>query len=104
MPEEYLALFDPRGRVDTERVPAAPRASGQAAPRLDVSDRCGSERGEIGADQIVDGGSVGLMTELTAAAWSAEYKEVVAFAILVLVMVLRPQGLLAKRGALAAAG
>jgi branched-chain amino acid transport system permease protein/neutral amino acid transport system permease protein len=47
---------------------------------------------------------IGLMTELTAAAWSAEYKEVVAFAILVLVMVLRPQGLLAKRGALAAAG
>jgi len=28
----------------------------------------------------------------------------VAFAILVLVMVLRPQGLLAKRGAMAAAG
>lgn len=47
---------------------------------------------------------IGLMTELTAAAWSAEYKEVVAFAILVIVMVLRPQGLLAKRGALAAAG
>jgi len=47
---------------------------------------------------------IGLMTELTAAAWSAEYKEVVAFGILVLVMVLRPQGLLAKRGALAAAG
>src|SRR5437016_1029195 len=47
---------------------------------------------------------IGLMTELTAAAWSAEDKEVVAFAILVLVMVLRPQGLLAKRGALAAAG
>lgn len=47
---------------------------------------------------------IGLMTEFTAAAWSAEYKEVVAFAILVLVMVLRPQGLLAKRGALAAAG
>ncbi len=47
---------------------------------------------------------IGLMTEFTAAAWSAEYKEVVAFAILVIVMVLRPQGLLAKRGALAAAG
>ena len=47
---------------------------------------------------------IGLMTELTAAAWSAEYTEVVAFAILVVVMVLRPQGLLAKRGALAAAG
>ena len=30
--------------------------------------------------------------------------EVVAFGMLVLVMVLRPQGLLAKRGALAAAG
>jgi branched-subunit amino acid ABC-type transport system permease component len=47
---------------------------------------------------------IGLITELSAAAWSPEYKEVTAFAILVLVMVLRPQGLLAKRGALAAAG
>ncbi len=47
---------------------------------------------------------IGLITELSAAAWSPQYKEVVAFAILVLVMVLRPQGLLAKRGALAAAG
>ena len=47
---------------------------------------------------------IGLITEFSAAAWSPEYKEVVAFGILVLVMVLRPQGLLAKRGALAAAG
>jgi branched-chain amino acid transport system permease protein/neutral amino acid transport system permease protein len=47
---------------------------------------------------------IGLITEMSAAAWSPEYKEVVAFGILVLVMVLRPQGLLAKRGALAAAG
>jgi branched-chain amino acid transport system permease protein/neutral amino acid transport system permease protein len=47
---------------------------------------------------------IGMVTELSAAAISPEYKEVVAFAILVLVMVLRPQGLLAKRGALAAAG
>jgi branched-subunit amino acid ABC-type transport system permease component len=47
---------------------------------------------------------IGLITEVSAAAWSPEYKEVVAFGILVLVMVLRPQGLLAKRGALAAAG
>ena len=47
---------------------------------------------------------IGLVTELSAAAWSPEYKQVVAFGILVLVMVLRPQGLLAKRGALAAAG
>ena len=47
---------------------------------------------------------IGEMTELSAAAISADYKEVVAFAVLVLVMVLRPQGLLAKRGALAAAG
>jgi branched-subunit amino acid ABC-type transport system permease component len=47
---------------------------------------------------------IGLITELSAAAWSPEYKEVVAFGILVLVMVLRPQGLLAKRGAMAAAG
>jgi branched-subunit amino acid ABC-type transport system permease component len=47
---------------------------------------------------------IGLVTELSAAALSSEYKEVVAFGVLVLVMVLRPQGLLAKRGALAAAG
>ena len=47
---------------------------------------------------------IGLITELSAATWSPEYKEVVAFAILVLVMVLRPQGLLARRGAMAAAG
>jgi len=47
---------------------------------------------------------IGLITELSAATWSAEYKEVVAFGILVLVMVLRPQGLLARRGALTAAG
>ncbi len=47
---------------------------------------------------------IGMVTELSAAAWLAEYKEVVAFGILVLVMVLRPQGLLAKRGAMASAG
>jgi branched-chain amino acid transport system permease protein/neutral amino acid transport system permease protein len=47
---------------------------------------------------------IGMITELSAAAWAPEYKEVVAFGILVLVMVLRPQGLLSKRGALAAAG
>ena len=47
---------------------------------------------------------IGLVTELSAAIWSPDYKQVVAFAILVIVMVLRPQGLLAKRGALAAAG
>jgi len=47
---------------------------------------------------------IGLITELSAAVWSPDYKQVVAFAILVLVMVLRPQGLLARRGALAAAG
>jgi branched-chain amino acid transport system permease protein/neutral amino acid transport system permease protein len=47
---------------------------------------------------------IGMITELSAAAIAPEYKEVVAFAILVAVMVLRPQGLLAKRGALAAAG
>jgi branched-subunit amino acid ABC-type transport system permease component len=47
---------------------------------------------------------IGLVTELSAAVWSPDYKQVVAFAILVAVMVLRPQGLLARRGALAAAG
>lgn len=47
---------------------------------------------------------IGLLTELSAAVWSPDYKQVIAFAILVVVMVLRPQGLLAKRGALAAAG
>jgi branched-subunit amino acid ABC-type transport system permease component len=47
---------------------------------------------------------IGEMTEVSAAIISPEYKQVTAFAVLVLVMVLRPQGLLAKRGALAAAG
>ncbi len=47
---------------------------------------------------------IGEMTEISAAVISPEYKQVVAFAVLVLVMVLRPQGLLARRGALAAAG
>lgn len=47
---------------------------------------------------------IGEMTELSAAAISPQYKEVVAFGVLVLVMMFRPQGLLAKRGALAAAG
>ncbi len=47
---------------------------------------------------------IGLVTELSAAVWSPDYKQVIAFVILVAVMVLRPQGLLAKRGALAAAG
>jgi branched-subunit amino acid ABC-type transport system permease component len=47
---------------------------------------------------------IGEMTEVSAAIISPEYKQVAAFVVLVLVMVLRPQGLLAKRGALAAAG
>lgn len=47
---------------------------------------------------------IGEMTELSAAVISPQYKQVAAFAVLVLVMILRPQGLLAKRGALAAAG
>ncbi|MBJ7593355.1 MAG: branched-chain amino acid ABC transporter permease [Candidatus Dormibacteraeota bacterium] len=47
---------------------------------------------------------IGLMTEISAAVISPQYKQVAAFAALVLVMMLRPQGLLAKRGALAAAG
>ncbi|HYM67811.1 MAG TPA: branched-chain amino acid ABC transporter permease, partial [Patescibacteria group bacterium] len=47
---------------------------------------------------------IGIVTELSAVAIAPEYKEVVAFAMLVLVMVLRPQGLLARRGAMAAAG
>jgi branched-subunit amino acid ABC-type transport system permease component len=47
---------------------------------------------------------IGEMTELSAAAISPQFKEVVAFAILVLVMIFRPQGLLARRGTMAAAG
>jgi branched-subunit amino acid ABC-type transport system permease component len=47
---------------------------------------------------------IGEVTELSAAVISPEYKAVVAFAILVVVMVLRPQGLLSKIGAMAAAG
>jgi branched-subunit amino acid ABC-type transport system permease component len=47
---------------------------------------------------------IGEITEISAAALSPQYKEVVAFGILVLVMVLRPQGLLSKIGALGQAG
>jgi branched-subunit amino acid ABC-type transport system permease component len=47
---------------------------------------------------------IGEVTELSAAVISPEYKQVVAFAILVLVMVLRPQGLLSKVGVMEAAG
>jgi branched-subunit amino acid ABC-type transport system permease component len=47
---------------------------------------------------------IGEITEMSAAALSPQYKEVVAFGILVLVMVLRPQGLLSKTGALGPAG
>jgi branched-subunit amino acid ABC-type transport system permease component len=47
---------------------------------------------------------IGEVTELSAAALSPQYKSVVAFAILVAVMVLRPQGLLSRIGALGAAG
>ena len=47
---------------------------------------------------------IGEVTELSAAAISPQFKEVAAFGILVLVMIFRPQGLLARRGALAAAG
>ncbi len=47
---------------------------------------------------------IGEVTELSAAVLSPEYKLVVAFAVLVAVMVLRPQGLLARIGALGAAG
>src|SRR2546430_2685631 len=47
---------------------------------------------------------IGEATELSAAVMSPEYKTVIAFAVLVAVMVLRPQGLLARVGALGAAG
>ena len=47
---------------------------------------------------------IGETTELSAAVLSPEYKQAVAFAILVLVMILRPQGLLSKTGALEAPG
>src|SRR5438270_239396 len=40
---------------------------------------------------------IGETTELSAAVLSPEYKQAVAFAILVLVMILRPQGLLVRR-------
>jgi len=43
---------------------------------------------------------IGEATELSAAVLSPEYKQAVAFTILVLVMILRPQGLLSKTGAL----
>lgn len=47
---------------------------------------------------------IGVVTEMSAAILSPEYKAVVAFVILVTVMVLRPRGLLAKFGAAASAG
>jgi branched-subunit amino acid ABC-type transport system permease component len=47
---------------------------------------------------------IGEVTELSAAVFSPEYKLVVAFTVLVAVMVLRPQGLLSRVGALGAAG
>ena len=47
---------------------------------------------------------IGETTELSAAVLSPEYKQAVAFAILVVVMILRPQGLLSKTGALEAPG
>lgn len=47
---------------------------------------------------------IGLITEISAAVISPQYKSVVAFAILVFVMILRPQGLLSKTGALGPAG
>src|SRR5947209_11194187 len=47
---------------------------------------------------------VGMVIALIAAAWVHGYQEVIALGCRVLVLVLRPQGLLAKRGALAAAG
>lgn len=47
---------------------------------------------------------IGEMTELSAAALSPQYKEVIAFAVLVAVMIVRPQGLLSKIGALGSAG
>ncbi len=47
---------------------------------------------------------IGLITELSAAALAPEYKQVIAFSILILVMVLRPQGLLSKTGVMQAAG
>ncbi|MEO6797737.1 MAG: branched-chain amino acid ABC transporter permease [Candidatus Dormibacter sp.] len=47
---------------------------------------------------------IGEMTELSAAAISPQFKEVIAFVVLVLVMIFRPGGLLARRGAMAAAG
>lgn len=39
---------------------------------------------------------IGLATELSAAATSADYKDVIAFLILLIVMVARPQGILAR--------
>lgn len=47
---------------------------------------------------------IGELTEFSALVISPEYKSVVAFSVLVVVMVMRPQGLLAKFGAMAAAG
>ena len=53
---------------------------------------------------MVGAALIGEITELSAAALSPEYKAVIAFGILVLVMIVRPQGLFSKTGALGAAG
>src|ERR1700730_3147354 len=53
---------------------------------------------------MVGAAPIGEGTELSAALISPEYKAVVAFAILVVVMVLRPRGILSKIGAMAPAG
>ena len=53
---------------------------------------------------MVGAALIGEITELSAAALSPEYKAVVAFGILVLVMIVRPQGLFSKTGALGAPG
>jgi len=39
---------------------------------------------------------IGEVTELSAAAWSPDYKDVIAFVLLLIVMVARPQGILLR--------
>jgi len=44
---EYLAVFDPRGRVETERVALAPRAAGLDGLRLAVLDNTKWNAGKL---------------------------------------------------------
>jgi hypothetical protein len=47
MPEEYLNVFDPRGRVETERVVPAPRVASLDGTRLAILDNTKWNAGKL---------------------------------------------------------